>query len=57
MNKIIYNGTEYDMDAMRNIMDDEICETIHGAVDTDQEFVNVYAKAHFAKFGEEFVIN
>ena len=55
--KITYKGHEYDMDAARNLMDDDICEAIHGTVDTDQEFFNAYIKAHSEKFGEEFVIN
>ena len=57
MSKITYNDHEYDMDAARNLMDDEICERIHGTVDTDQEFFDAYVKAHAEKFGEEFVIN
>jgi len=57
MSKIIYNGTEYAMDAARNLMDDEICDQIHGGVDTDQEFVDAYVAAHLENFREEWVIN
>ena len=57
MSKISYNGTEYDMDAARNLMDDEICAKIHGGVDTDQEFVDAYVAAHLENFGEAWVIN
>lgn len=57
MSKIHYNGNEYDMDAARNLMDDEICNQIHGTVDTEQEFVDAYAEAHLEKFGEEWVMS
>ena len=57
MTKITYKCREYDMDAARNLMDDEICERIHGTVDTVQEFFDAYVKAHAEKCGEEFVIN
>jgi len=57
MSTISYNGTEYDMDASRNLMDDEICDQIHGYVDTDQEFVDAYVAAHLENFREELVIN
>ena len=55
--KIEYNGKSFEMDVARNLMDDEICEKIHGLVDTDQEFFDAYVKAHADKFGDEFVIN
>ena len=57
MNKIKYKGQEYDMDAARMLMDDDICESIHGTVETEQEFFDAYVKAHEEKFSEEFVIN
>ncbi len=57
MGKIIYNDHEFEFDAARNLMDDELCEQIHGTVETEQEFVDAYAKAHADKYGNEFVIN
>ena len=57
MTKITYNGHEFDTDAARNLMDDEICEEIHGTVETEQDFVDAYAAAHLAKYGSNFVIN
>jgi hypothetical protein len=36
--------------------DDELCEAIHGTVDTEQEFMDAYAAAHEAKYGTEFVV-
>lgn len=59
MKKVIVNGQEFDMDAVANLMDDELREDIHMdlAPCTDQEFVDEYCKRHLAKFGEEFQIN
>lgn len=57
MGKVTYNGQEIDMAAARQLMDDEICEKIHGTVNTDQEFMDAYAIAHAQKFGEEFAFN
>lgn len=57
MTKITINGQQFDIDAARNLMDDELCESIHGTVETEQEFVDAYLEAHLAKYGEEFVIN
>jgi anti-CRISPR protein AcrIC5 len=57
MTKIIYQGHEFDFDAAVNLMDSEICEALSGTVETDQEFMDAYAKAHAEKFGEEFIIN
>jgi len=56
--KITLNGQTFDMDAVRNLMDDEICEQIHGTVETEQEFVDRYVELHAAKFnGEQFRVN
>lgn len=57
MTKIIIKGREFDLDAARNLMDDDLCEAVHGTVETEQEFVDAYLKAHLAKYGEEFVVN
>jgi hypothetical protein len=45
------------MDVARNLMDDDLCEQIHGTVETEQEFLDAYLTAHRAKFGEDFVVN
>lgn len=55
MNAVTYNGKTIDLDAARMLMDDELCESIHGIVETDQEFMDAYAAAHEAKYGTEFV--
>lgn len=57
MPNIIYNNDEFDFDAARNLMDDDMCDQIHGTVDTEQKFVDAYAERHLAKYGTEFVIN
>ena len=55
MNAVTYNGKTIDLDAARALMDDELCEAIHGTVDTEQEFMDAYAAAHAKKYGTEFV--
>lgn len=45
------------MDAARNLMDDDLCEQIHGTVDSEQEFADAYCEAHLAKYGAPFVVN
>jgi hypothetical protein len=35
MTKITINGQQFDIDAARNLMDDELCESIHGTVETE----------------------
>lgn len=57
MSAITINGKDCDMDVARNLMDDELCEAIHGTVETDQEFFEAYVKAHKDKFGEDFVVS
>ena len=55
MSKVILDGREIDLDAARQLMDDELCEQIHGTVDSDQEFLDAYIPAHEEKFGAPFV--
>ena len=59
MNAVTYNGKtidiDIDIDAARMVMDDELCEAIHGTVETEQEFMDAYAAAHGEKYGTEFV--
>jgi hypothetical protein len=54
---VLLNGKPVDMAAARALMDDELCEQIHGTVETDQEFLDAYMAAHKAKFDEDFVLN
>jgi hypothetical protein len=55
--RVIVNGKEFALDVVRNLMDDELCERIHGTVDTDQEFVDAYCALHAEAFGGEFQVN
>lgn len=57
MTQITISGQQFDLAAARNLMDDALCEAIHGTVETEQEFVDAYLVAHLAKYGEEFVVN
>lgn len=53
--KVTLNGYEYDFDAIVNMMDDDIREGIHAdGVEDPQQFVDEYAKAHEAMYGETF---
>lgn len=55
--RVTVNGQDFDIDAVRNLMDDDLCERIHGTVDTDQEFVDAYCALHDETFGAQFVVN
>ena len=57
MTNVILNGYPIDMEAARILMDDELCDAIHGTVDTEQEFLDAYLAAHEAKYGEPFILN
>jgi len=46
-----------DITIARNLMDEELCEKIHGTVDTDQEFADAYSAAHARKYSEQFSVN
>ena len=51
------NGAEHDFDSAVMLMDDEIREAIHAECDceTNQQFIEEYARRHLETFGEEFV--
>ena len=57
MMPITINGWTGDFDAARVLMDDELCDAIHGTVDSEQAFCDRYAAAHAEKYGQEFVVN
>lgn len=51
--------TEVDYKAIEALMDDDIREELHAklAPCTEEEFLEAYKKAHFQKYGEEFIYN
>ena len=51
--------TEVDYKAIEALMDDDIREELHAelAPCTSEEFLEAYKKAHFEKYGEEFIYN
>jgi len=53
---VTVRGQPVDFDAAVNLMDDDLREAIHDAFieGTDQDFIDMYAAGHAAKFGEEF---
>lgn len=59
MTKVIVNGVSVDFDAATNLMDSDLREAIHDAFisGTEQDFVNMYAAGHAAKFGNAFAVN
>lgn len=48
------NGNEIDFQAAVNAMDDDLREQVCGTVESDQEFIELYAEKHEAAFGEKF---
>lgn len=50
-------GEEFDFDACRNIMDDDICEDISSLNLDEQYFYDLYCVKHRRKFGDEFEFN
>jgi hypothetical protein len=51
------DGRIVSMAAVRELMDDALCDEIHGTVDTDQQFLDAYLQAHEEKFGQPFAFN
>ena len=53
------DGQTVDYGGAVMLMDDEIREELHSKVSpcTEQEFMDAYCAAHFAKYGEEFIVN
>lgn len=50
------NGNKIDFDAAVSLMDDNICEELHGEITpcTDQEFYDAYCERHKEVYEEEF---
>ena len=54
--KVVLNGEEVDWDDCVELMDDDIREAIHAEGITNQEFLDLYCKAHREKYGKKFEI-
>lgn len=54
---VIFKGHLIDLAAARMLMDDDLCEAIHGTVETEQEFFDAYCAAHVVKYGEPFAFS
>ena len=54
---VTLNSHSVEMVVARNLMDDDLCEQIHGTVETEQQFLDAYLIAHRAKFGKDFILN
>lgn len=50
------NGNKIDYEAAVSLMDDNICEELHGEIApcTDQEFYDAYCEQHKEVYKEEF---
>ena len=60
MEKVInINGTEIIWESAFELMDDEIANEIANmaGIDTEQEYMTAYEKAHAEKFGEEWELS
>ena len=53
---VVIDGRAVDFDAAANLMDDDIREALNSSIGgcSPQEFIDAYAAAHEAKFGEDF---
>ena len=62
--QVFINGHYVDFDAAVNLMNDMLRDRLHSVVadfdDRDsrsyQNFANAYVEAHYAEFGEDFVV-
>lgn len=55
MATVVFGNHDIDLASARMLMDDDLCDAIHGTVETEQEFFDAYIKAHQDKYGEPFV--
>ncbi len=55
MTTVTYNNHKIDLDAARILMDDELCDEIHGIAKNEQEFFDMYLNAHRLKYNQEFI--
>lgn len=57
--RVMVDGHYFDMDAVANLMDDDIRERLHSAMPglSEQQFVDAYRVLHEDRFGKPFVVN
>lgn len=53
------NGTEVDFDAAVYLMDDDLRESVHNSYCPldEQEFLSIYERLHYVRFGVPFEVN
>ncbi|OOG41382.1 hypothetical protein [Rhodanobacter sp. C05] len=56
MGKIIYDGKHYELESLRERMDEDLVGGIDSSL-SDQEFFDSYLVAHDEKYGERFVVD
>jgi hypothetical protein len=56
MAKIVYEGNNYELESLRQRMDDDLIGEINGSF-SDQEFFDSYLIAHNEKYGERFSVS
>jgi hypothetical protein len=56
MSKITYDGKSYELEDLRERMDEDLANGITGTVNSDQDFFDSYLQAHNDKYGERFVV-
>jgi len=58
MTPVIYKDREIDLDAARLLMDDFICDKLHGCglglAESPQNFFDLYLLLHYEAYEEEF---
>lgn len=56
MGKIVYDGKNYELESLRERMDEDLVGKIDGSLG-EQEFFDTYLIAHNEKYGERFVVD
>jgi hypothetical protein len=56
MSKIVYEGNNYELEQLRERMDQDLMDELDGNF-TDQQFFDSYLIAHDRKYGERFVVD
>jgi len=56
MSKITYDGKNYELESLRERMDEDLAGKIDSSFN-DQEFFDSYLAAHNEKYGERFTVD